>query len=101
MNDYKFPTKEEYKELDELMTYILDEMWGTDDKTLIREGIVAYANKWHEVQVNGVDKSTEPALHKHIVSNNEVAVCQCFDSEGKMHQSTGKVCDGCEFRSAN
>jgi hypothetical protein len=48
MSDSKFPTKEQYKELDELMTYILDEMWGTDDKKLIREGIIAYANKWHE-----------------------------------------------------
>ena len=53
MSDSKFPTKEQYKELDELMTYILDEMWGTDDKQLIREGIIAYANKWHETQEQG------------------------------------------------
>jgi len=29
-------------------------MWGTDDKQMIREGIIAYANKWHETQANGV-----------------------------------------------
>lgn len=48
----KTPTRQQYKELDELMTYILDEMWGTDEKKIVRESIIAYANKWHEVQSN-------------------------------------------------
>ena len=42
----------------------------------IMRAMDSYALHFHDVQrkVNGVDKSTEPALHKHIVSNNEVAL---------------------------
>jgi len=82
MSDFKYPTKEQYKELDELMTYILDEMWGTDDKQLIREGIIAYANKWHETQANGAD-TRESNCNIPLVSNNEVAVCDYCKGTGK------------------
>jgi hypothetical protein len=53
-----FLKQEQYKELDELMTYILGEMIETKDKVFIREGIIAYANRWHEMQVNAAEQST-------------------------------------------
>ncbi len=59
MSDFKRPTKEQFKELDELMTYILDDMWGTDSKSLVREGIIAYANKWSEIQANDTEITKE------------------------------------------
>jgi hypothetical protein len=36
-------------------------MWGTDDKKLIREGIIAYANKWHEILANDVNSVALPS----------------------------------------
>jgi hypothetical protein len=63
-----FLKPEQYKELDELMTYILDEMWGTDDKKMVREGIIAYANRWHELQVNAAEQS-ESKCNKHSVKH--------------------------------
>lgn len=66
--EFNTPTKEQYKELDELMTYILDEMWGTDDKGLIREAIIAYANKWNEVQnKNTITLDYEQAIKNRII----------------------------------
>ena len=41
---------DEYKELDELMAYILSELWGSSDKELIREAIIAYTELWHRKQ---------------------------------------------------
>jgi len=76
MSDLKFPTQEQYKELDELMTYILDEMWGTDDKQLIRESIIAYTNKWHETQANEDETSHDKALHKHDVIASVCIKCK-------------------------
>lgn len=78
MSDSKFPTKEQYKELDELMTYILDEMWEIDDKKLIREGIIAYANKWHETQANDL-KTSASGLHIACVSNKKVKIGTTVD----------------------
>lgn len=68
----KYPNKEQYKELDELMTYILDEMWGIDDKQLIREGIITYSNTWHEIQSN-----------KEIKEIKLLKACREYDSSGK------------------
>ena len=62
------PTKEQYKELDELMTYIQDEMWGVVDKQMIREGIIAYANKWAEVQnKNSITPDYEQSIKNRII----------------------------------
>lgn len=64
----KYPTKKQYKELDELMTYILDEMWGTDDKSMIREAIISYANKWSDVQNNNIiTPDYEQAIKNRII----------------------------------
>ena len=41
---------DEYKELDELMAYILNELIGSSDKELIREAIIAYTELWHRKQ---------------------------------------------------
>lgn len=57
MSNFKIPTIEEHKELDTLMTYILDEMISIDDKHLIREAIIIYANKWHEIQIENSKKN--------------------------------------------
>lgn len=82
MSDLKYPTKEQYKELDELMTYILDEMWGVDDKSLIREGIIAYATKWHEIQANGV-ATGEKQCNLPVVS--DTVLCYCCEEVAEYH----------------
>ena len=59
------------------------EVYGNFDKERLIQILIEdklYIRKLHKqlyekAKANGADKSTEPALHKHIVSNNEVACC--------------------------
>lgn len=81
MNDL-FLKPEQYRELDELMTYILGEMLETKDKVFIREGIIAYANRWHEMQVNAAEQSTsncnlaDVSINEGSESCEGVSVCE-------------------------
>jgi len=57
-----------------------------------------YAEHYHEVQqqANGAETSAEPALYKHIVSNNEVMVCDCKKewSEWEWKHNKCRKCGG-------
>lgn len=46
----------EYKELDDLMAYILDDLCDSLDKGIIRDGIIAYTELWHKKQNDEIFK---------------------------------------------
>lgn len=46
----------EYKELDDLMAYILDDLCDSQDKGIIRDGIIAYTELWHKKQNDEIFK---------------------------------------------
>ena len=50
MAERHFLTEEEYKELDELMTYIIESFVDKEYAKLAREGIIAYTELWHGMQ---------------------------------------------------
>ena len=91
MNEFLKP--EEYKELDELMTYILGEMLETKDKVFIREGIISYANRWHEMQVNAAEQRTSKC-NKHIVTNSLPKID--LDKADELVKKTDYACYACE-----
>lgn len=65
--------------------------FGTDE--ILDEYDLTAEELLNILQANGDEQSTDPALHKHIVSNNEVAVCEY--AKNTQGDKVAKSCNKC------
>ena len=73
MSDFKEMTYEQM--IGKAFFDLSQEIANTEIKKLRRQIKILEAENLALKQANGAEKSPKQALHKHIVSNNEVAVC--------------------------
>lgn len=74
----------------------LPEMFNDDDKSYYKVAELMEGYFEARNQANGADKSTEPALHKHIVSNTKCTHCQnCGNDKSYIAEDNEERCYFC------